>query len=99
MHEQVGEGENEMGMHVVMNVFFRLLRTLQPTDDTPLPSREFVIWRSACKADPLWGIDRRVKWTHRSRLVMLEVFDLQDQGEGCLRWTITDGFSVLIAMG
>ena len=27
---------------------------------------------------------------------MLEVFGLQDRGEGCLRWTITDGYGVLI---
>ena len=56
-------------------------------------------WRSACKADPLRGIDRRVKWTHCSWLAMLETFGLQDRGEGCLRWTITDGFGVLIERG
>ena len=56
-------------------------------------------WRSACKADPLRGIDRRVKWTHRSWLAMLEAFGLQDRSEGCLRWTITDGFGVLIERG
>ena len=30
---------------------------------------------------------------------MLEAFGFQYRGEGCLRWTITDGYGVLIEMG
>lgn len=56
-------------------------------------------WRLACKADPLWGSYWRVKWTHRSKFLILEAFDLQFRGEGCLRWTITDVYGVLIATG
>ena len=62
-------------------------------------SPQTLFWRLACKADPLWGSNWRVKWTHRSKFPILEAFDLQFRGEGCLRWTITDVYGVLIATG
>ena len=53
-------------------------------------------WRSACKADPLRGSNRRVKWTHRSRLAMLEVLAFRigaKDAHGGRFWTDTAGSS------
>src|SRR4051812_40186248 len=53
-------------------------------------------WRSASKTGPPGEIDRRVKGTHRKRLLMLasRIETLASRRQECLRWKILPGFVV-----